>query len=442
MRPVPANATRVFLAFLHIPKMGGTTVRKLFCELRAGRWACPYHYCASPLLVKRQLDAGEAAWARAGRRVFLEQHCVEDFTRSVRLLGVLRAPLARAGWRLVTASLLRAPVPTSISWFHFFARTQGPRLTLEQFARLRPDFVLAGLLGAFDQPPALPRPHGARVRAEHGAWQGSVRLVKLAQGPSNLALQALPQPLMRDTRNLARSFAVLDDDAARACAAAHGAAADGAAGAQCAALRSQRRGAIAALLEGAARVPGAPRGAEVARVLENATQRFALELGAMARQAAYVRAVHAAPGGCAAVRAPISAALGSLSAVLLTHALRAHTDRLLALLGEPAVSASELAHRPKGPNAGARGGQPRSAAAAGRRLEPSSAAGKGVMPRAWKADLVSAFVFNPSWYGNTSAETRAQLEEGAVCSRALHEEWLRRAPGVLGLADDDGRATV
>lgn len=37
-----SSSPRHFLAFIHVPKMGGTSLRKLFCELRSASWLCPY----------------------------------------------------------------------------------------------------------------------------------------------------------------------------------------------------------------------------------------------------------------------------------------------------------------------------------------------------------------------------------------------------------------
>lgn len=37
-----AATPRHFLVFIHVPKMGGTSLRKLFCGLRTDSWVCPY----------------------------------------------------------------------------------------------------------------------------------------------------------------------------------------------------------------------------------------------------------------------------------------------------------------------------------------------------------------------------------------------------------------
>lgn len=36
------TSQRSFVTFIHVPKMGGTSLRKLFCELRTGSWLCPF----------------------------------------------------------------------------------------------------------------------------------------------------------------------------------------------------------------------------------------------------------------------------------------------------------------------------------------------------------------------------------------------------------------
>eukprot|EP00306_Pavlova_sp_CCMP459_P008807 CAMPEP_0185162682 /NCGR_PEP_ID=MMETSP1139-20130426/6900_1 /TAXON_ID=298111 /ORGANISM="Pavlova sp., Strain CCMP459" /LENGTH=580 /DNA_ID=CAMNT_0027728017 /DNA_START=94 /DNA_END=1836 /DNA_ORIENTATION=+ len=458
--PAPASApsllgNRTFVAFVHIPKMGGTTLRKLFCELRGARWTCPYGYCVNPALVISDAKKGVAPWTWGERNVFFEYHCIKDIAALGPQLATLRGPLSRRGWRVRLLSLLRPPVATTVSWYWFFARTQGPLLDLDTFAHVRPDFVLAGLFGAFNGPPG---DLGAPASAAHGAWVQAHRLVALVAGASNELIAGLGV-CAKPVRLAARALSVVEAGRVRSCAAGRELApAPGA----CAALEAQRDAiraqvwsqvpACATAAGGAAASPNLPSNlSHVERVLANATARYVLEYDAMLRMRDYVAAVQGAPGGCDGVNAPVHAMLHSLDHVLLTDHLREHTDRLLAALGERPVSAEELHRSPdgkggaKGKGSGAAGA--RRARGMRRRLlrhelstEQSAAlassarvlASKAPQPaRMWKAEREARFVFNPSYYKETPGATLRVITANARCSLAFYDHWRAHANSTL-----------
>lgn len=404
---------------------------------------------------------------------------MDDLPMLIARAGRLREPLRAHGLRLRTLLLLREPVATAISWFWFFNPTQGPLLpTLEAFARLRPEFVGAELFHAYDR---LPRALSGEpeLRAAHADWASAWREVKAVQSDSNLLLETWAAPLPRALRIGARTLAVARADADAACAgAASGGEACGSARARIAAAErfvwdaafahhraglQWSKGAAASDAERAARAQAGEQGAwappslprALRDTLADATRRYTLELRHLERQRDLIAALgRRGRAGCDAVNRPLHAAIRTLDHVLLTDSMRAHVDRLLALLGQPEVGADELRGRKrvqepravgrrrraklKGLAAGGSGGRRRLRAAERRRLQPPPAIATGALalaPQHWKSEREDRFVFNPSYYAPTSNATRALLAERSPCAIELHRYWARHAPATLGLGD-------
>lgn len=380
----------------------------------------------------------------------------------------MRQPLIAAGFKPRLLLLLREPISTSISYYWFFNPTQGPLLpSLRRFALLRPEFALAALFRAFDSlPPALQEQ--PRIADAHGAWDEVSLAVKRAQAPSNELLESWARPLSRALRIGARTLAVAQADERTACdgdgrGAVHADAVHAGIGESCAAVR-QRLAAVGRFIaqaaeaheraalpwtragtaeaeqrarRGAAGAGGTLEGA-VRETLANATRRYSLELAQLDAQRSLIATVHSLSfSTCGPLLDPLHAAVRRLDHVLLTDSLRAHVDRLLLLLGEPAVSAAELRSRTRrsGKGGAARGHQLR-AARRRRRLQPSVpalAAPHAQAPQAWKSEREDRFVFNPSFYEPTANATRSLLVERSPCALDFHRHWTEHAPATLGL---------
>lgn len=424
MQPPPPS--RHLLAFIHIPKMGGTTVRKLFCEIRLERWECPFKMCTDPAEVSAAATAGRAAWLGGTKHVFLEQHCMRPLSEMVGSLEATRSPLARAGFQLRTLVLLRDPVATTISWFWFFNPTQGPLIgSLDAFARLRPEFVLASLLSGYERRGI----GGGDTDAEFGAYRSAIKQANLVKRLNNELLLRFPLKLQQTMRIAARRLAVLRADEARACAAG----ADLANATTCSAQRSSIADVEAAVLEAerasdARLLAGLPT---VSAALANSTARYSRELREIEALSAYVSAVRRRGRGCAAVVAPVSASLARVNHVLLTEHMLDDLSRLFALIGQPAVTASEI-----------RSGRARTQAAQRREVSRGrallaaafGAVEAGAAPREWKGRFEARGVFNPSYHPETSPATRTLLVQTSPCSALLHADWTARAPATLRAA--------
>lgn len=240
--PIPTpegrDDDRVIFAFAHLRKCAGTSVRSILLAPGSGWYA--FSYCktlaeyawsweqtlerAAVVLngTSRRPAPGAPRHARRGpplgipplvahRKWFLEVHCnpsLRLFTYGARRV---RAVAAAAGYRLVTAILLREPVDLLVSDFSYFVHAPERRnISFLEFARNKPEYLLLG------------SGHGYGYR-QLNLCPDFVHLASL-RAPRNDAVQRAMSELVRGER--ARAFAAEQRQQARELTGASADAAD------------------------------------------------------------------------------------------------------------------------------------------------------------------------------------------------------------------------
>lgn len=198
-----APACRV-VAFLHVPKCAGSSVRYMFKRGSPGTWRCP-NICT-------QLSSVCKAWgcdkteplpeshvqrwrkrglppldARTEPLWFFERHCGPNLERFARWLPKLRRHAESRGCRFAALTLLRDPISMLLSDFSFFGDySDRANLSLSQWARSHPELLLLDEDQHLDTQRVVP----ALERARQGKYAPSV-----------------PEPAVRHLEALRRAYA-------------------------------------------------------------------------------------------------------------------------------------------------------------------------------------------------------------------------------------------